>query len=39
MAQRAQVVSDLAEDVDGKGAATHDDEEEAKVDDEVTRVK
>ena len=37
--QRAQVVGDLAEDVDGQSAAAHDDEEEAQVDDEVTRVK
>ena len=37
--QRAQVICDLAEDVDGQRAATHNDEEEPRVDYEVTRVK
>ena len=37
--QRAQVVRDLAEDVNGQCAPAHDYEEETRVDYEVTRVK
>ena len=37
--QRAQVVRDLAENVDRQCAPAHDYEEETRVDYEVTRVK
>ena len=39
MAQSAQIVSNLAHDVDWQGASAHNKQEKSRIDQEVTRVK
>ena len=39
MAKSAQIVGDLAQNIDGQGASADNNEEETRVDQEVARVK